>query len=545
MKKVLSMLLVLCMMLTCMATVALAAEGGYTTWEFAEITGGKIRGYQYNGIYTYMGIPYAEAGRFEEPQDTSWEGTKDCAVAGAVSPQNVAYETEPFITTFTEWGATDMLETENCLNLNVWTPSMDPDAKKPVIVWIHGGGFSTGSGNWLPTYDGHNLAEYGDVVFVSVNARLNCLGYTDLSAFGEEYAHTGNLGMIDNVKALEWVNKNITTFGGDPENVTIVGQSGGGGKVMTIMGMPSAEGLFQRVWAMSGTQTTGRDPEKAKQEGVDLVEYLGLQDEEDPVAILKEMPYPELKAACAAVGVGEGPVQDGEIYQGTVIDGEFTELASQYPLILSTTFSEMGSELQKIMFVFRDINGVDQMASGEPMEQLTAAYGDAAEEIAEAFQEAYPNRDLTDVLSINANRSNALAIAKANAGGNIWQAVFTYKLPIFGGVNSWHTGGDVAFVFHNADKDTYLLAGDEENAYAFQDTCADALVAYAYTGDPSTESLAWPQFTVEGGETMILDVDSYVGNYHDAELLELVAANSQPDPMNPFAGFGGGDIPND
>ena len=126
--------------------------------------------------------------------------------------------------------------------------SLDTEAKKPVIVWFHGGGYSSGSSIEGATYDGHNLAEYGDIVFVSVNARLNCLGYLDLSAYGEEYKNSGNLGMMDNVKALEWVNKNIANFGGDPENVTILGQSGGGGKVMTLMGIPSAQGLFQRVW---------------------------------------------------------------------------------------------------------------------------------------------------------------------------------------------------------------------------------------------------------------------------------------------------------
>lgn len=418
--------------------------------------------------------------------------------------------------------------------------SLDTEAKKPVIVWFHGGGYSSGSSIEGATYDGHNLAEYGDIVFVSVNARLNCLGYLDLSAYGEEYKNSGNLGMMDNVKALEWVNKNIANFGGDPENVTILGQSGGGGKVMTLMGIPSAQGLFQRVWAFSGSQTTGRDPEESKQDGVKLVEYLGLQDEEDPVAVLKEMRYDELSAACSAAGVSYSPVNDGEFYQGTVIDGEFTELAQSYPLVLSTVFSEMGSQLQLMMFVNTDLNSVEQMYPGDPMDHLTAQYGDMAEDIAAEFQKAYPCRDLTDVLTINAGRSNDLAIAKANADGNVWQAVFSYKLPALGGINSWHTGGDLPFVFHNADKESYLIAGDEETAYAFQDVCADALIAYAYTGDPSTEELPWPQFTVENGETMIFDVESGVSNYHDAALLEMIAeATAGTESDNPFASFAG------
>lgn len=541
MKKVLSLLVAIALCLT-MAIGAFAEEVdyGYTTFEFADTTGGRIRGYRYNGVYTFMGIPYAQADRFEEPQDTSWEGTLDCATPGPISPQYTAYQNGGNITDFSEYAGTDQFEDENCQNLNVWTMSLDTEAKKPVIVWFHGGGYSSGSSIEGATYDGHNLAEYGDIVFVSVNARLNCLGYLDLSAYGEEYKNSGNLGMMDNVKALEWVNKNIANFGGDPENVTIVGQSGGGGKVMTLMGIPSAQGLFQRVWAFSGTQTTGRDPEESRQDGVKLIEYLGLQDEEDPVAALKEMRYDELSAACSAVGASYSPVNDGEFYQGTVIDGEFTELAQSYPLVLSTVFSEMGSQLQLMMFVHTDLNSVEQMYPGDPMDHLTAQYGDMAEEIAEEFQKAYPCRDLIDVLTINTGRSNDMAIAKANADGNVWQAVFSYKLPALGGINSWHTGGDLPFVFHNADKESYLIAGDEETAYAFQDVCADALIAYAYTGDPSTEELPWPQFTVENGETMIFDVESGVSNYHDAALLEMIAeATASAESDNPYASFSG------
>ena len=524
--------------------LAQAAEkkGNYTTFEFAQTTSGKIRGYKYYDVYTFLGVPYAEAGRFEEPKDpTPWEGTKDCATYGPISPQYTAYQNGGNITDFSEYAWADQFEDENCQNLNVWTKSLDPSAKKPVIVWYHGGGYSSGSSIEGAAYEGYNLADYGDVVFVSVNARLGALGYLDLSAYGDEYKNSGNLGMMDNVKALEWVNKNIANFGGDPNNVTIVGQSGGGSKVMSMMGIPSAKGLFQRVWAMSGTQTAGRDPKDSKADAAKLIEHLGLTGNADPVAALKEMRYDELSAACNAAGVRSwGTIRDGEFFLGTVVDGEFTELAKSYPLVMSTVFSEMGSTLQQMMFIFREFNSVEQMYPNDAIEHLKASYGDNAETIAKAFQEAYPSRDLVDVLTINANRSNDLAIAKANADGNVWQAVFSYKLPVFGGSNSWHTGGDVPFLFHNADKESYLIAGDEDTAYAFQDTCADALIAYAYTGDPSTDELSWPKFTVKNGETMIFDVESYVGEYHDKELLELVKASTKPDPNNPFSGFGGG-----
>ena len=276
--------------------------------------------------------------------------------------------------------------------------------------------------------------------------------------------------------------------------------------------------------------------EEAQEDAAKLIEHLGLQDEEDPVATLKTMNYADLRTACDEIGIRSwGTVNDGEYFQGTVVDGKYNENAKDIPLVLSTVFSEMGSQLQQMMFVRSDLNSVEQMYPGEPMDELTAQYGDKAEAIAEEFEKAYPCRDLTDVLTINANRTNDLAIEKAQDGGQIWQAVFAYKLPVFGGSNAWHTGGDVPFIFHNADKIPYLIAGDEENAYA--------LLAYAKTGDPSTEALQWPQFTVENGETMIFDNESAVENYHDVKLLELVKeATAGNEGDNPFASFGGGEI---
>lgn len=544
-KKTLAVVSAAVLTLTTGSTVVMAEKEGYTTFEFADTNAGEIRGYKYNDVYTFLGVPYAEAERYEEPQEvTPWEGTLNCATYGPVSPQYIAYQNGGNITDFSEYAWADQFESEDCQNLNVWTKSLEPDAKKAVVVWFHGGGYDSGSSIEGAAYDGHNLVEYGDVVFVSVNARLNLLGYLDLSAYGEEYKNTGNLGMMDNVAALEWVHENIANFGGDPENVTIVGQSGGGSKVMSMMAIPSAQGLFQRVWAMSGTQTSGRTVEEAQEDAAKLIEHLGLQDEEDPVATLKTMNYADLRTACDEIGIRSwGTVNDGEYFQGTVVDGKYNENAKDIPLVLSTVFSEMGSQLQQMMFVRSDLNSVEQMYPGEPMDELTAQYGDKAEAIAEEFEKAYPCRDLTDVLTINANRTNDLAIEKAQDGGQIWQAVFAYKLPVFGGSNAWHTGGDVPFIFHNADKIPYLIAGDEENAYAYQDVCADALLAYAKTGDPSTEALQWPQFTVENGETMIFDNESTVENYHDVKLLELVKeATAGNEGDNPFASFGGGEI---
>lgn len=462
------------------------------------------------------------------PVEASWKSRKSALVYGAVSPQDTAYTTTATPANFTEFADTDLFENEQqCLNLNVWTQSMDKSAKKPVIVWFHGGGYSSGASSELACYDGKNISEYGDVVFVSVNHRLNVLGYLDLSAYGEEYKYSGNSGTADQVMALQWVQKNIENFGGDPNNVTIVGQSGGGGKVMTLMGTPAAQGLFQRVWAMSGTQSSGVSQESSRQLAAAVIEYLGIEDSEDPVAYLKELPYNELLAAvdvasrnASFLHGGLGPVNDGDYYSGTIVDGKFVDIAKDIPLVITTTFGEMDCDLQKMLFIYGDAETTAELPFD--MEAVKEKYGDKADQIAEEFQKAYPNKEIGDVLYINSGRTNDVVIQKKESGGQVWQGMFTYKLPVFGGVNAWHTGGDVPFIFHNCSTEKYLVAGDEVNAYAYQDICADALISYAYTGSPSTDSLEWPEFTVEKGETMILDTESYLGYYHDQKLLELL-----------------------
>ena len=205
---------------------------------------GKVQGYILDGVYTYLGIPYgAPTGgenRFLPPQEPeSWEGVRPALFYGHDAPQNMDNKWRNNAGTFTDhWNYYDV--DEDCLNLNVWTPA--PDGKKrPVLVWMHGGGFAAGNSIEQDGYHGANLARGGDVVFVSVNHRLNAFGFTDLSSCGDPaFATSGNVGVLDLVAALQWVHDNIAAFGGDPGNVTIMGQSGGGAKVCDVMAMPSA-----------------------------------------------------------------------------------------------------------------------------------------------------------------------------------------------------------------------------------------------------------------------------------------------------------------
>src|SRR5205809_606763 len=223
------------MLVACVCTVANAQ---LQTGDNVAVTGtdaGKVRGYINNNVYTYKGIPYAQAKRFEAPQKpTPWQSIRSSMTYGPVAPltdPTTTVQDESEFLFHHDWGYTN----ENCLVLNVWTPGINDGKKRPVMFWIHGGGFTAGSSQELPSYDGESLAKTGDVVVVSINHRLNILGFLDLSAYGEKYKHSANVSILDIKAALEWVKTNIANFGGDPDNVTIFGQSGGGAKVNTLM----------------------------------------------------------------------------------------------------------------------------------------------------------------------------------------------------------------------------------------------------------------------------------------------------------------------
>lgn len=211
-------------------------------------TSGDLKGYFYDGVYIYKGIPYAYADRFQMPVPSKWDGVKDATNYGFVCPlQNQDTPNGELMVPHRYWP-----QDEHCQSLNIWTNKLDPEAKKPVLVWFHGGGYAAGSSIEQVAYDGVSIAKKGDSILVSVNHRLNILGYLDLSPFGEKYKNSANAGHADMVAALQWVHDNIALFGGDPENVTIFGQSGGGMKVIDLMQIPSADGLFQKGLVMSG-----------------------------------------------------------------------------------------------------------------------------------------------------------------------------------------------------------------------------------------------------------------------------------------------------
>ena len=516
------------MMLSSMSAVAAEADAeavyDANNPPIADTVSGQVMGFMDEDTYAFLGIPYATAERFEEPQDVEpWEGVRSAQAYGTVSP----------IPDQTEVGADEMvwphrywIQNENCQNLNVWTQSLDTEAKKPVLVFFHGGGYTNGSSIESASYDGKNLSDYGDVVVVTVNHRLNVLGFLDLTAYGDEYADSANLGIKDLVASLEWVQENIANFGGDPDNVTIFGQSGGGGKVTTLMRTPAAEGLFDKAICISGI-SAGSTPEEAQAVAPILLEKLGL--DETQVDELKTMDYHTLIAAateaCDEAGVSWGPENDGEY----ILD-EYCDWANDIPFMAGTTFSEFSYNWQY------DGAHKNDWTEEEAMANLTELYGDSAEAIAEEFQKVFPGRNIADAYFYAA--SNATGISRMgvenilnekleNATAPVYEYLFDYEAPVNGGILAFHCT-DLSYMFHNVDIPVVTRAtGGDETAHKVQDEIASAVLAFAATGDPSTDTLEWAPYTTDEKNIMVFSDESACTILGDEQLCALMEEAAQ------------------
>ena len=324
-----------------------------STDALVETTYGTLCGYIEDGIYTFKGIQYARAERFMPPQDPEpWEGVQTALYYGHQCHQAPRMTWEDDCEAFLyQWD--DGVQSDDCQYLNVWTKGLGDGKKRPVMVWLHGGGYAMGASSELPFYDGANLARK-DVVLVSINHRLNILGFMDLSDFGEKYKYSGVTGVMDMVKALEWVHKNIAAFGGDPENVTIFGQSGGGGKVNILMGTPSAKGLFNKGIIESGSMLSLASPEDSREMARLTVGKLGL--DEKTIDKIQTIPYEELLAAATeavidkfpenvfyklyGAGMWFQPTLDGEVIPYPLDDPRVAEISKGLPTIIGCNFAE-------------------------------------------------------------------------------------------------------------------------------------------------------------------------------------------------------------
>ncbi len=527
---------------------------------YAETEYGWLFGYKEDSTYIFKGVQYGVvAERFMpavEPE--AWPGIKAALTYGETA-NNTSNTVS--ISSFVDNMNSDMVQNEQCLYLNVWTQSLSTEAKKPVIFFIHGGGFTSGASNELAFYEGKNISEFGDVVYVNVNHRLNYLGYTDLSAYGDEYAMSGDVGMQDLVMALEWVRDNIANFGGDPENVTIMGQSGGGSKVTLLLEIPEAADLFERaVLCSGGGINVGTDVETAQAAGKSLVEQCktiyGIETDEEAIAKLQSITYEDLVQVANAAGMRAPSPTVGNDYIPETYNSEtnaWPEIAKDKAIIVSNTFGELaGNDGILCMPMLINMQGArfdpenpdafledyykPNMTEEDQIALVKAKYGDYADAIMAEFKRGFPSRDIIDVVSANRNRqaSTNTCLAKAAQGGApVYNCIFTYEYPLMGGIMNYHTGGDLGLWLYNLDCREFIIKGDEETAYRVAKEAATALVNFAYTGDPGSELVDWPEFTKDGGETMLFDDVSEIVSYPDQKLLELIT-----EAIGPNRGWG-------
>ncbi len=491
---------------------------------------GKVKGYVNSGIFTFLGIPYgADTGgenRFMPPREPApWEGIRPAVYYGNVSPQHMEGRYHNNYGTFRDhWNYTDA--DEDCLVLNVWTPGLNT-GKRPVMVWVHGGGFVSGNGIEQDGYEGTNFSKYGDVVFVSMNHRLGPFGFTDFSAVDPKYADSGNVGILDLVAALKWVHENIAYFGGDPDNVTVMGQSGGGAKICTLMAMPETKGLISKGVGLSGNakdavkrsysaalgryiyEKAGCDMKKLT--SMPWREYLEFADE-------AAMEYNRKHGYDVRMGGCFAPVADGvHIPVGTF----FTDKSSpsnDMPLLLCTTSAEgslswLDAEMEKIGR--REVeNKINEMYPGK----------DAAA-IYDAFEKALPDNKPIDILNYLCGYRNYLlnvADVKCTQDAPVYVALFDWKSPLFDGRMRCPHCSDISFWFMNTD---VMLShtGGGKRPRKLSRTMADALLQFMRTGKPSAKGLPdWPEYTASHPATMVLSDKSKMYDDLDSEAMGLL-----------------------
>ena len=488
------------------------------------VDGGQLRGFRDGETTVFLGIPYAEAERFELPKPVQpWEGVKSAQSWGPVCPIPPQPRVGPdeFVFPHRYW-----IEDEHCQVLNVWTQNPSSGAKKPVMFWMHGGGFTNGSAMESYAYDGKNLSEFGDVVVVSVNHRLNIIGTLDLSAYGAEYAQSRYTGTVDLVAALQWVQKNIAQFGGDPGNVTLFGQSGGGSKAARMLHTPAAKGLFHKVVTESGGGEVYADLDPAAmiktQQQIAAATLANLNLTGSDIDKLKKVPYLDLlnagQAALRSVAQSSGTRNLGwnPIVDDVYVTRAFCDWSSSIPQMSGSVFSEFVSNL------IQKGPSKNEWTPEQVDEHLTAAYGDKKSAVRSAFKNSFPRKKDQDVLYFAPFNTNALA-AKAQAGtAPVYHYIFAYEYPVNGGITSFHTS-EIAFVFHNLSEPHMRIAtGDAPHGYALQDKVSTAWLNFAKTGNPSQPGLEWKPFTPADKQTMVFDIVSECRNIHEQELIALL-----------------------
>ena len=486
-----------------------------------EISSGKLQGTEANGVKVFKGIPYgAPTGgkyRFKAPQPAvRWTGVKQATTYGHAAPQGASMAPAPAQSTGVSLVGDGATFSEDCLYLNLWTPALD-NTKRPVMVWLHGGGFSSGSGA-SALYDGANLARGHDVVVLTVNHRLNGFGYLDLSQVSSDYADSSMAGLLDVVLALKWVKENIARFGGDPNNVTIFGESGGGRKVSVLMATTPAQGLFHRGIVQSGSALRMDSREVGHERAERVFAELGLKKTEFDK--LLALPPEQLLTAFNKVSRALGqfrPTTGSPSLPAHPFDPTAPKMSSGIPMMIGTNLTEASFAMGRDPRIL----ALDEAGVLERIKDLVPAQ--AAANVLETYKRTYPGMLPSDILfRVSTDRGYFLdSTIQAARKADLKQAPaflysFNWMQPLAQGRLHAPHGSEIAFAFGNVP----LARG--ENPQALVALMSESWATFARTGNPSTKRLSWPAYDSAARPTMIFDQQSRVENDPRGELRKLM-----------------------
>ncbi len=490
---------------------------------------GKLKGSLVDNVGIFKGIPYAAPSdgdnRFLPPTPLQkWEGileTKEWGPKSFQLPMNLPPEALKQMK-LDEGRANEM--DENCQSINIWSPSIKSDKKLPVMFWCHGGGFVSGSGSGS-VFDGYNMAKSGDVVIVSVTHRLGALGFLYLGHIDKKYESSGNVGMLDIVAALKWVSENIEQFGGDPNNVTIFGQSGGGGKVSTLMAMPAADGLFHKAIVQSGALINGVLKEDAIARTNALFDALGISQgnidsllKVDPMVLVEKssaMQNGDMSSAPSGRRMGFAPVVDGVTLLNDPFNPDAPEQSSEIPLIIGTNKDEMGMPLNDENEI---INAMKQQVGGD-VDELLAAY-----------KEEFPDYSLPEIYSLFSAdimmRINSITMAerKLKQTAPVYMYLFNYGITTEGSQipKSGHSM-EISFVFNNPESPIVPGVPVNDGTISLAGKMSKAWTSFAHNGNPNHNGLPeWPIYNVTDRSTMLFDTECFVQNNPSGEIINFL-----------------------
>lgn len=502
------------------AAISTSAKAATSGAPIAATKAGKVKGFIDDGIKVFLGVRYGAdtaTTRFAAPKPPRpWTGVRDALKHGAQAPQPVGGSGEGG-GLFKSWGPTKPTMSEDCLFLNVWTPALKDGKKRPVMLWFHGGGFAAGSGA-STAYEGTRLCQRGDVVVVTVNHRLNLFGHLYLAQYGEQFADSGNAGILDLVLAMQWVADNAAEFGGDPDNVTIFGESGGGAKVSTLMAMDAAKGLFHRAAVQSGAWLTVSPAANASAASAKVVEKLGLTPE--TIDQIRAMPIEKIQAAAAGSMAGSGPVVDGRNLARHPFTPDAPAQSKDVPLLIGLNRTE-----STLLIGSRDPSLFDLSWEALPGKLNFMLPGLDTPAIIAEYRRLHPKHSPSDVFFAATTDSRFLrghvleAERQAALGGApVYFYVLEWETPVDGG--KWRSPHalEIGFVFDNVAK-SESMSGVGPDQQRIADLMSEAWLAFARTGNPNNRLLpAWPAYDAAKRASLVFDLTpTVVEDWHGAE----------------------------